>query len=545
MTGNYSYATSLQERQMNFTSRRSNVRATNGMVATTQPLAAMTGLRALMEGGNAVDAAVATAAVLNVTEPHSTGVGGDLFALVWMSNEKRARALNASGRSPQAASLKELLGRGMTHIPDNSAYAVTVPGAVSGWEALLDRYGSMELSDALRPSIRYAEEGYPVSEVISDHWAAGAPRLKSGPYGGELLLDGAPPAPGDVMKLPTLASTLREIAEGGSEAFYRGPIAGKIARFVQQMGGWLSESDFDGHRPEWVEPVSTSYRGYDCWQCPPPSQGVNALMALNIVEGFDMRGMGFQTADTFHHLIEGMRLAFADALHHVTDPDDMTARVESLISGKYAAERRKLISPDRAMDLAPHGNPPAHHNTVYVSAVDGEGNACSLINSVFMSFGSGLVAPGTGIALHNRGASFSLDPGHTNRLAPRKLPYHTLIPGMVTRNGELWASYGVMGAMQQAQGHLQSLVNMIDFGLEPQQALDAPRFSVRLGEGVAVEDLVSLEVSRELASRGHRIMVMPPHGTLFGSGQIIARDAATGTLTGGSEPRADGCAVGW
>ncbi len=515
------------------------------MVATTQPLAAMTGLRTLMDGGNAVDAAVATAAALNVTEPHSTGVGGDLFALVWMSDEKRMRALNASGRSPGSASLDELVSKGMTHIPDNSPYAVTVPGAVSGWEALLNRYGTMRLSDALRPAISYAEDGYPVSEVISDHWNAGAPRLNSGPAGAELLLDGAPPAPGDTMRLPTLAATLREISDGGSEAFYTGPIAGKIARFVQKMGGWLSEDDFREHKPEWVEPVSISYRGYDCWQCPPPSQGVNALMALNIAEGFDLRGMGFQTTSAFHHLIESMRLAFADALHHVTDPRDMTTEVQSLISKEYAAQRRKLVSPDSAMALSPHGQPPAHHNTVYVSAVDGDGNACSLINSVFMSFGSGLVVPGTGIALHNRGASFSLDPSHANRLEPRKLPYHTLIPGMVTRGGELWASYGVMGAMQQAQGHLQVLTNMIDFGLEPQQALDAPRFSVRLGEGVAIEDIAGADIARGLASRGHPVMIMPPHGTLFGSGQIILRDPETSVLTGGSEPRADGFALGW
>ena len=530
---------------MRFNSRRSNVRATNGMVATTQPLAGMAGLRALMDGGNAVDAAVATAAVLNVTEPHSTGVGGDLFALVWMADEKRVRALNASGRSPGAASLGELVGKGLSYIPDNSPYAVTVPGAVSGWEALLDRYGTMGLADALGPAIGYAEDGFPVSEVISEHWNVGAPRLSSGPAGGELLLDGAAPGPGDVMRLPTLAATLREISEGGSEAFYNGPIAGKIARFVQRMGGWLSEDDFAEHRSEWVEPVSSSYRGYECWQCPPPSQGVNALMALNIAEGFDLKAMGFQTADTFHHLVESMRLAFADALHHVTDPDRMGTEVGALISKEYAADRRKLISADRAMYIAPHGRPPVHHNTVYVSAVDGEGNACSLINSVFMSFGSGLVVPGTGIALHNRGASFSLDPRHVNRLEPRKLPYHTLIPGMVTRDGELWASYGVMGAMQQAQGHLQVLANMIDFGLEPQQALDAPRFSVRIGEGVAIEDAAGMDVAEELASRGHRMMVSPPHGILFGSGQVIARDADTGALTGGSEPRADGFAVGW
>ncbi len=530
---------------MKFNSRRSNVRATNGMVSTTQPLAAMAGLRTLMDGGNAIDAAVTTAAVLNVVEPHSTGVGGDLFALIWMSDEKQVRALNASGRSPKAASLEELANRGLTHIPDTSAYSVTTPGAVSGWDALLDRFGRIELSDALRPAIRYAEDGFPVSEVISDHWTSGAPRLSSGPAGGELLLNGAAPAPGALMKLPTLASTLREVSEGGSEAFYKGPLAARIAQFVQRMGGWLSESDMAEHQPEWVEPVSTSYRGFDCWQCPPPSQGVNALMALNIAEGFDLEEMGFQTGDAFHHLIESMRLAFADALHYVADPDSMTTEVSSLISKDYADVRRKLISPDHAMPLASQGQPPAHHNTVYASAVDGDGNACSLINSVFMSFGSGLVVPDAGIALHNRGVSFSLDPGHSNCLEPRKLPYHTLIPGMVTRKGELWASYGVMGAMQQAQGHLQALTNMIDFGLDPQQALDAPRFSVRLGEGIALESIANAAVGRDLASRGHRIMMTPPHGILFGSGQIIARDTDSGVLTGGSEPRADGFAVGW
>ena len=492
-----------------------------------------------------MDAAVATAAALNVTEPHSTGVGGDLFALVWMADEKHVRALNASGRSSELSSRDQLVSRGLTHIPDDSPYSVTVPGAVSGWETLLDRYGSMGLSDALVPAIHYAEDGYPVSGVISDHWTAGALRLKSGPAGGELLLHGDPPAPGDVMRLPTLASTLKEISNGGSEAFYEGPLARRIARFVQEMGGWLSESDFKKHRSEWVEPTSTSYRGYECWQCPPPSQGVNALMALNIAEQFDIKSMGLQTADTLHHLIESMRLAFADALHYVTDPDKMTADVGALISKAYAADRAKLVSPDLAMKLAPHGKVAAHHNTVYVSAMDGQGNACSLINSVFMSFGSGLVVPGTGIVLHNRGASFSLDPHHSNRLEPSKLPYHTLIPGMVTHHGDLWASYGVMGAMQQAQGHLQVLTNMIDFDLGPQQALDTPRFSVRLGEGLALEDTVREHIARDLASKGHRVMVMPPHGTLFGSGQIIMRDPDTGVLTGGSEPRADGFAVGW
>ena len=530
---------------MDFRSRRSNVRASNGMVATTQPLAAMAGLRVLMEGGNAVDASVATAAALNVVEPHSTGVGGDLFALVWMSDEKRVRALDASGRSAEASSIEHLTRMGLTEIPDQSPFAVTVPGTVSGWEALTDRYGTMPLSELVKPAIHYAEDGFPVSEVISEHWQMGTPRLKVSAAGSELLHNGDAPRPGSLMRLPTLARTLRTIAEGGSEAFYRGPIAGRISRFVQSIGGWLSEADFASHRSQWVQPVHTSYRGYECWQCPPPSQGVNALMALNIAEGFDLKEMGFQSADAFHHLIEGMRLSFADALHYVTDPARMTTSAEDLLSKEYADSRRSSIMTDRALDIAAPGQPPPHHNTVYLTAIDGEGNACSLINSVFMSFGSGLVVPGTGIALHNRGASFSLDRRHSNRLEPGKLPFHTLIPGMVTQNGELTASYGVMGAMQQAQGHLQVLTNMIDFELGPQQALDAPRFSVRLGQGIAVESTVSRDVVVELASRGHRMMIGEPHGTLFGSGQVIVRDPSTGVLTGGSEPRADGCAVGW
>lgn len=530
---------------MNFNSRRSNLRAVNGMVATTQPLAASAGVRALMDGGNAVDAAVTAAAVLNVVEPHSTGIGGDLFALVWSAKDKTVQALNACGRSPAGASLEELRSKGYQSIPDQSPFSVTVPGTVSGWETLLDRYGNTSLPDALQPAIDHAERGFPVSEVISDHWHVGGPRLAAGPAGDELLLNGSPPAAGDIMKIPTLAESLRSVAEGGSEAFYRGPLSARIADFVQSLGGWLSVDDMASHKSTWVDPISTNYRGFDCWQCPPPSQGVNALLALNIAEGFNLSEMGFQTADSYHALIESMRLAFADSLHYVTDPASMPVSPEDLLSKDYASTRRSLISSERALQLVAHGSPPTHHNTVYVSAVDGDGNACSLINSVFMSFGSALVVPGTGIALHNRGASFSLDPEHPNRLEPNKLPYHTLIPGMVTRDGELVASYGVMGAMQQAQGHLQTLVNMFDFGLEPQQALDAPRFSVRLGEGVALENRVDSSIAQDLAGRGHRILVSPPHGIIFGSGQIITRDSETGVITGGSEPRADGFAMGW
>ena len=530
---------------MEFTSRRSNVIAQNGMVATSQPLAAMAGLRILMDGGNAVDAAVATAATLNVVEPGSTGVGGDVFALVWMSNEKKVRALNASGRAPAAASLHELRGQGLTSINDQSPYAITVPGAVSGWQAALQRYGTMSLSDVLKPAVQYASEGYPVSEVISTQWAAGAPRLQAQPSGNQLLIGGRAPRAGEVVRLPELARTLQAIAEGGADAFYNGPLADQVSDFVQRQGGWLSADDMANHRATWEEPIHTDYRGARCWECPPNTQGAHVLMALNLAEGFDFKSTGFQSADTYHYLIECIRLAFADGLYHITDPANMTVGTSALLDKSYAGRRRKLIKPDRAMDAVTTGLPPSKGDTVYVSCVDSQGNACSFINSVYTGFGTGLVVPGTGIALQSRGASFSLEPGDPNALEPNKRPFHTLIPGMVTRDDELWLSYGVMGTVQQAQGHLQVLVNMIDFGLSPQEALDAPRFSVRVGEGVGLENLVPSGVARKLEDMGHNIMVRAPHGIFFGGGQIIERDHATGVLRGASEPRLDGCAIGW
>ena len=514
------------------------------MVATSQPLAAMTGLRALMDGGNAVDAAVATAAVLNVVEPCSTGVGGDVFALVWMADEKRVRALNASGRAPRAASIEQLRTQGLGGIPVESPYAVTVPGAVSGWQAILDCHGTMPLADVLKPAISYASQGYPVSEVISGQWAAGADRLRAQPSGGELLVDGRPPRPGEVVRLPELAATLRTIAEEGAEAFYRGPLADAISRYVQELGGWLTPEDFRSHEATWEEPLYVDYRGVRCWQCPPNSQGLNVLMALNLVEGFDLEAMGLQSPDAFHHLIECMRLSFGDGMYHITDRESMRAEVGELLSKSYAGRRRSLVDGQRAMDTVGTGLPVAAGDTVYITCIDGQGNACSFINSVFTGFGTGLVVPGTGIALQSRGSSFSLDADHPNALAPGKRPFHTLIPGMATRDGELWLSYGVMGAMQQAQGHLQVLVDMIDFGLTPQAALDAPRFSVRLGEGIAIEETVPEATVGELVRRGHDLILPRPRG-VYGGGQIIERVHQSGVLKGGSEPRFDGCAVGW
>ena len=531
---------------MYFDSRRSTVYARRGMVATSQPLAAMAGLRMLMDGGNAVDAAVAATAALAVVEPFYTGVGGDLFALIWSAGEKRVRGLNSSGRAPAAASLEELRRQGLTEIPPFSPHAITVPGAVAGWDTLLGSYGSMPLSRVLAPAIEYADQGYPVSDVISWQWSGGVPRLAQRPSGSELMVEGRAPEPGQVVRLPELADTLRAIADGGPDAFYKGELGGRTARFVQERGGWLTTEDLAAHTATWDEPISTDYRGVTCWECPPNGQGLAALVALNIAEGFDIGAMGFQTPDTYHHLIESMRLSFADAFRYVADPRKTKVPTGELLSKSYAAKRRGLIMPDRALPQAMPGDVKVGGDTVYVSSVDGDGNACSFISSIYDRFGSGLVVPGTGVVLHNRGAGFSLDPAHPNALEPGKRPYHTIIPAMATHNGELWLCYGVMGVFMQPQGHLQVLVNMIDFGLDPQAALNALRFGVQTNGRIDLEEGLADSTVDELVARGHNVSVVPGYNRAFlGGGQVIQRDPDTGVLSGGSEPRKDGCAIGW
>ena len=340
---------------MYFDSRRSAVWAVNGMVATSQPLAAMAGLRALQDGGNAVDAAICAAAALNVVEPNSTGVGGDLFALVWNRREQSVRALNGSGRAPAAASLRELQAQGHRTMPGSGAYSVAVPGTVDGWETLRQACGTMPLARLLEPAIGYAENGFPVSEVIAYQWQQSFRKLAAHPSGGEFLPGGQAPSPGEIVRLPTLAATLRAIAEGGSAAFYRGPLADKMAAFVQEQGGWLTTEDLAAHTSDWDEPIATDYRGVTCWECPPNGQGLAALAALNIAEGFDIGGMGAQSPDAYHHLIEAMRLAFADAYRYIADPRAVAVPTAELLSKEYAAGRRALINPRRAMETAPYG----------------------------------------------------------------------------------------------------------------------------------------------------------------------------------------------
>jgi gamma-glutamyltranspeptidase/glutathione hydrolase len=531
--------------KMQFDSRRSPVVAKNGMVATSQPLAAMAGLRIMMLGGNAVDAAVTSAAVLSVVEPLSTGVGGDMFALVWNPTEARVCAINGSGRAPAAASISELNARGHIHMPETGPYTISVPGTVHGWESLLRAYGNMPLSEILKPAIQYAENGFPVSEIIANHWSNNVGKLSEWPSGQELLLNGRAPKHGEIMRLPTLARTLNAIAEGGSEALYTGKIGQLMATFVQEQGGWLSTDDLANHTSDWDDAISTDYRGVRCWECPPNGQGIAALEALNIVEGFEIARMGAQTAATYHHLIEAMRLAFADALQYVADPRKASVPIADLLSKGYADSRRALINSSRAMLMAPCGKLPMGNDTVYISCVDSQGAACSLISSLYSSFGTGLVVPGTGIVLQNRAALFSLDANHPNALASNKRPFHTIIPAMATIGDELYLCYGVMGGFMQPQGHLQMISNLVDFAMNPQEAVNAPRFMV-MEDSVYLEEGLPEGVTSELKSRGHNVDIVSGYNRAgMGGAQIIKRNRENGVLWGGSEPRKDGCAVGW
>jgi gamma-glutamyltranspeptidase/glutathione hydrolase len=535
-----------------YRSRRSAVLARNGAVATSQPLAAQAGLRMLLDGGNAVDAAVAAAATLNVVEPGSTGIGGDMFALIWNAKERKVVALNGSGRQAAAANVNDVKKAGFSSIPNDgpgSWFAVSVPGTVDGWQTALEHYGRMTLKEVLAPAIHYALNGYAVSEIIAHGWQGNQQKLSFKPSGKQFLpINGRAPKFGEVVKLPELGRTMQMIAEGGKDAYYRGDIAKKIAAFVQELGGWLTEQDLAEHHSDWDEAISVNYRGVDVWECPPNGQGIAALIALNLAEGFDIASMGPQSPDRYHFLIESMRRGYADALQYVADPRMVEVPIGPLLSKDYANRRRATISGKKADPNVSYGDPMGGADTIYATAVDGEGNACSLINSLFSGFGTGLVVPGLGIALQNRGSLYSFDPRHPNYLQGKKRPYQTIIPAMATKGNDMWLSFGVMGGFQQPQGHLQVISNMVDFGMNPQEALDALRFRVNVegDKSVMVEDDVDPKVVETLRKRGHT--VLPQSGferTGFGGGQVIARNAETGVLTAGSEPRKDGEAVGW
>lgn len=536
-------------RRMNydFASRRSMVLGQGGMVAANNPLAAQAGLDALRRGGNAADAAVATAAMLNVTDPASTGIGGDMFALYYDAKTRTVTALNGSGRAPAAASIAALAERGITGaIPDRSVHAITVPGACMGWHDLLARHGRMSLADVLREPIRYARDGYPVHPVFGNLWAAprNARFLAQSPNTEDYLPGGQPPKVGQVVKLPGLARTFQLVAEGGPAAYYEGPIGEAIVSTVQSLGGLLTMDDLKAHRSTWEDPISTTYRGVTIYECPPNGQGLAALIAMNIVEGFDLASMSWDSPERLHLMVEAMRLAFADAREYIADPAHADVPTAGLLDKGYAAGRRASISADRAMQPPSFGMPPGSSDTVYLCTADGEGNACSFINSLYMGFGTGIVAKGYGVFLQNRGANFVLDPTHRNALEGGKRPYHTIIPGMATRpDGSLFGPFGVMGGFMQPQGHLQVISAMIDDDLNPQESLDRPRWCLSDGTGdsvLALEDGIPFKTAARLASLGHNVRpVTGEERLLFGSGQIIVRDPETGVMYGGCDPRKD------
>ena len=526
---------------------RSVVRAQHGMVATSQPLASQVGLEVLKRGGNAVDAAIAMAAVLNVTEPMMTGVGGDMFAIVYWAKTKELKGLNASGRAPRALSLDYFAKNNIKRMPEFGMTSITVPGAVDGWTTLRDKYGTMKLADLLAPAIGYAENGFPVMEKAAEDWNAEVQKLKRTPAAASnYLIDGRAPRPGEIFRQPNLARTLRTIADGGRDAFYKGPIAKSIVDYMKDNGGFITMEDLAATRADWVEPISTNYRGYQVYELPPNGQGITALIALNILEGFDLGAMRSQPAQYYHTMIEAMKLAFADRNRYIADPTFSKVPVSELLSKDYAAKRRALIDPKKALDNPPPGDINLGSDTTYFTVVDKDGNAVSFINSLFDAFGSGVVGGDTGIVFQNRGSAFSLDPKHPNAIAPGKRPFHTLIPAMVMKDNQLFMSFGVMGGAIQAQGHVQVLVNLIDLKMGLQEAIDAPRYRFTSGRSVLLEDELGSSVIEQLLSMGH-VRGKPP-GVLrssMGGGQAIMIDPVSKTLMGASDQRKDGMALGY
>ena len=525
--------------------RHQPVFAANGMVATSQPLAAAAGLRALQDGGSAADAAIAMAACLTVVEPCSNGIGSDAFALVW--DGARLHGLNGSGRAPSGLTAARLRDAGHTQIPLHGWEAVTVPGTPRAWADLHGRFGRLPFERVLEPAATYAEEGFPLSPVVRWGWANGVERAHAGlrgePFAEFLRVfapDGGAPGVGERWRSQDHATTLREIARTGAASFYTGDLADRIAGHAARTGGFLSAADLAGHTSTWVDPISTNYRGYDVWEIPPNGQGIAALLALNILEGFELEALERTSAASFHLQIEAVKLALTDAHRHVADPERAEVPTEQLLSREYAAARRALIGPEA---LLPEPGDPRGSDTVYLCAADRDGMMVSFIQSNFHGFGSHIVVPGTGIALQNRGVGFSLDPAHPNVLEPGKRPFHTIIPGFLTEGGAAVGPFGVMGGHMQAQGHVQVVVNTVDHALDPQAALDQPRWYWSEGRAVLLERDVGAELARGLAARGHEVSIAP-HGAPFGRGQVIWR-LESGVYVGGSEPRADGFAMGW
>ena len=542
----------------NIRGTRSVALGRNGMIATSQALASAAGLKALQDGGNAIDAAITAAAVLAVVEPSMNGIGGDLLAIVWDAKTKKIYAIDATGRSAYRATPDEFSKRGLETMPGSGPLAVDVPGVIDGWSQLLTRFGTIPLAKALQPAIKYARDGFPVQEIVADDWSDAAKRLSQDPAAAKTFLpNGQAPRHGEIFANPRLAATLELIAKGGRDAFYKGTIARAIIADMRARNGLLDERDFSDHKSDWVEPIQTSYRGHDVLEMPPSTQGFVALEMLNILEGFDIKSLGHNTADYLHLVTEAKKIGFADRAAYLADRDAMPKdALKTLLSKDYAALRRKEISMEKtgtykAGVLSPGGTGAAGADvdfmgadlgdTIYMTAADGQGNVISLIQSLFSSFGAGIVAGDTGITLHNRGSGFNLRAGHPNQIAPHKRPLHTLVPAMILKDGKPWVSFGVMGGDNQAQAHAQVVMNLVDFGMNIQTAGEVARMR-HGGQELSLESGIGEDVRKVLAARGHQ----PRDGRgAMGGFQGIMIDPRTGVLMGGSDVRKDGLAIGW
>ncbi len=537
---------------------RSEVIAKNGIVATSHPLASQAGLDVLKAGGNAADAAIAANAMLGVIEPMSCGIGGDLFVIYWDAKTQKLYGLNASGRSPYQLNRKVLVDKGLSQIPSSGPLSWSVPGCVDGWEELRTRFGSKPLAELLAPAIDAAENGSPVPEIIGLGWKHLSESLRKWPDSARTYLPGGrPPKIGEIIKLPELAASLKLIAQHGREGFYRGDIAQEIVRFSEAHGGYFSLKDFADHRSDWIDPVSTNYRGHDVWELPPNGQGIAVLEMLNVLEGYDLKSLGPKHPDYLHLFVEAKKLAFADRAKFYADPDFAKLPISDLISKTYAAAQRKRINRQQAAKQVPPGDPRfTQGDTIYLTVVDKDRNCCSLIQSLFHAFGSQVVPGNVGFFLQNRGCSFALDDQHLNRLEPHKRPFHTIIPAMVTKDGKPWFCFGVMGGDMQPQGHVQVLVNLIDFGMNVQMAGDSARISHGGSAGptgspmkadggtVSAESGIPQSAIAELERRGH-VVKQPGEPGGFGGYQGILIDWQHGVLRGATESRKDGVAAGY
>ncbi|MBM4261433.1 MAG: gamma-glutamyltransferase [Deltaproteobacteria bacterium] len=519
-----------------------SVIAKNGMVASSQPLATLAGVDVLMGGGNAIDAAIATAAVLGVVEPSSIGIGSDAFCLFYSAREKKIIALDASGRSPYAANLEVCRRSGFKEMPQRGIYSVTVPGAVHGWQALLDSHGSMKLRDVLQAAIRHAEEGFPVAELTSEQWKESEARLKPDEGGAtNYLINGRAPKAGELFRNPRMAATLKRIAADGADYYYKGDVAKRIVRHSEKLGGLLTLKDFAEHRSDWVEPIDANYRGFEIYQMPPTTQGFVTLEVLKILEGFDLRSMGPNSADALHAMIEAKKLAFADRDRHLADRDSMKVAVADLFASKRAQKLRSLIDMNKA--AAAYPNAPSGTDTEYMAVADSQGNLVSFIQSNFMGFGSCVVEPETAIILQNRGHLFSLDENHPNCIAPHKRCVHTLMPGLMFKDGKPYAALGLKGGHVQPQVQTQIISNLIDHGMTPQQAISSARFNHIEATKVGLEPAVPQPVKDELTRRGHQVVGGNPES--FGGAHMIMIHPESGAFIGGSDPRKGGCALGF